>query len=72
MATRDDGGPAFAHGDHTNGGHPGMSLRDWFAGQALAGILANPAVSASAAVHIPAAAYAMADDMLAARKTGGE
>jgi hypothetical protein len=26
-----DGGPAFAHGDPTNGGDPGMSLRDWFA-----------------------------------------
>ncbi len=27
----DDGGPAFAHGDPTNGGDPGMSLRDYFA-----------------------------------------
>lgn len=30
-----DGGPAFATGDHINGGQEGMSLRDWFAGQAL-------------------------------------
>lgn len=83
MATRDDGGNAFpisipGVGDNGAGG---MSLRDWLAGQALAGILANPDVSASAArcnvsttefrVHIPAAAYAMADAMLAARKTEG-
>lgn len=27
----DDGGPAFAHGDPTHGGHPGVSLLDWFA-----------------------------------------
>lgn len=35
--TPDDGGPAFSYGDHINGGHTGMSLRDWFAGQFLAG-----------------------------------
>jgi hypothetical protein len=27
------GGPAFAHGDPVHGGDPGMSLRDYFAGQ---------------------------------------
>lgn len=41
-----DGGPAFPRPDVTwsdaerltgTQGHPGMSLRDWFAGQALAG-----------------------------------
>lgn len=37
---RDDGGPAFPWGEHrTHLG--GMSLRDWFAGQALAGLLAH-------------------------------
>lgn len=34
----DTGGPAFAHGNPEQGGHPGMDLRDWFAGQALAGL----------------------------------
>lgn len=51
---------------------PGMSLRDYFAGQALAGICANsawndmfhPSVNAPSAQ----AAYAMADAMLKARK----
>jgi hypothetical protein len=28
-----DGGPAFAHGNPECGGHPGMSLRDWYASQ---------------------------------------
>jgi hypothetical protein len=70
MATRDDGGPAFAHGDHTNGGHPGMSLRDWFAGQALAGLLAsNQGQNQNELAWL---AYAAADAMLAARKTEGE
>lgn len=36
-----DGGPAFGSGNPTHGGFPGMSLRDWFAGQALAGLYAS-------------------------------
>lgn len=35
MNKEKDGGQAFPHGDPTNGGELGMSLRDWFAGQAL-------------------------------------
>jgi|GEM_PF-1201965 len=27
----EDGGPAFGHGNHEQGGHSGMSLRDYFA-----------------------------------------
>jgi hypothetical protein len=44
MSEPQDGGPAFpGQQDYTNGEwnqtwEPGMSLRDWFAGQALAGI----------------------------------
>lgn len=47
----DDGGPAFPVAGHTGEnpeltaygklGHPGMSLRDWFAGMALQGLLSN-------------------------------
>jgi hypothetical protein len=43
-----DGGPALPTADayHPSGqiayGRKGMTLRDWFAGQALAGLLANP------------------------------
>lgn len=59
-------------------GEPGMTLRDWFAGQALAGILANPALSnpdltgdTSSAVFAEVA-YDAADAMLAARATVSE
>ena len=32
-----DGGQAYPHGDPTNGGDIGMTLRDYFAAKALAG-----------------------------------
>jgi len=44
----DDGGPAYPQMDvvYPNGyaaqGKPGMSLRDYYAGQALMGLLSNP------------------------------
>lgn len=38
--TKDNGGPAFPTG--VTFGGSGMSLRDWFAGQALVGLLAHP------------------------------
>jgi hypothetical protein len=51
-----------------------MSLRDWFAGQALIGLIAS--YSGTSAVFAVEAdtqrAYEYADAMLAARKTGGE
>lgn len=42
MSAHKDGGPAFpfVDNDHCDG-DSGMSLLDWFAGQALAGLLAN-------------------------------
>ena len=36
-----DGGPAFPMASDVSGHQPGMTLRDWFAGQALAGLLAG-------------------------------
>jgi len=47
---------------------PGMSLRDWFAGQAIAGIEA--AGFAYAEAQVAADAYKLADAMLLARATG--
>lgn len=88
MAQRDDGGPAFPVqgqqiGTDTEGApilagqlHHGMTLRDWFAGQALAGMLANPNTTgpASPASALPSAvatfSYAIADAMLAERAKG--
>lgn len=40
MSTQ-DGGPAFSHDGQANY-TGGLSMRDWFAGQALAGILSIP------------------------------
>jgi len=70
MSERNDGGPAFPRGDPTHGGDHGMSLRDWFAGQALAGLLANPKLDEIAPVEempksIAKCAYEASDAMLA-------
>ncbi len=72
-----DGGPAFpvpmftreADGQPmsaTEYGLGGMSLRDWFAGQALAGLLASPETNMPFDVAAPLA-YRHADAMLKAR-----
>lgn len=48
---------------------PGISLRDWFAGQIVSGIIANPHFSPNTSpLQAAAHAYATADAMLAARK----
>ena len=77
-----DGGPAFprppftpkdshdqfAQAGFAATGHPGMSLRDWFAGQALAAI---PHIGCGCDLkneEFAKAAYQIADAMLAARK----
>lgn len=76
MSKHDDGGPAFPT-ESEEAWIAGMSLRDYFAGQALAGLMArNPGFASYD--HRPfepvrtiddyaADAYAMADAMLAAR-----
>lgn len=77
MNTPSDGGPAFPVLEMTHGGgikqrceNPGMSLRDWFAGMALQGLLAR-------AFNNPAElmagwAYQFADDMLTERERKNE
>lgn len=68
-----DGGPAFPtpSAERVSGAIPGMALRDWFAGQALAGLLAPGFASAASAFAEDA--YKLADAMLAARaKKDGE
>ncbi len=72
-----DGGPAFpGEGQHDQfGANPefGMSLRDWLAGQALNGFLANPAADVegndtdSDADLVAKGMYAFADAMLKER-----
>jgi len=59
------GGQAFPGG--TAFSSPGMTLRDWFAGQALAGLIAADTNLASTAESLADFAYDQADAMLAAR-----
>jgi len=72
----DDGGSAFPlcvpdyHGDRPHLQN-GMSLRDWFAGQALAAMTAAPDYSKGPCDQSMAErAYVIADAMIAARKGG--
>jgi len=84
LDTLADGGPAFPsvlykHYPVENSASDGMSLRDWFAGKALAGLLANPCGPIQAnsmsgwqfvncdASSVSAFCYAQADAMLKAR-----
>lgn len=67
--TKKNGGPAFPRPvTEWNAGQPGMTLRDWFAGQALAGIMAgwpaNERISEARAAEI---SYHAADAMIAER-----
>jgi len=68
--TKKDGGPAFPNEyDYI----PGMTLRDWFAGQALAGLWTDDsavAMSRSCSVVMAEDCYQMADAMLAEREKG--
>ena len=72
MTKIDDGGSAFPGQRLGSDGLPesaawdGMSLRDWFAGQALA-MLADPKCISDSNI-VALAAYQVADAMLAARK----
>ena len=74
---RDDGGQAFPmpQAETSEGGHweeNGMSLRDWFAGQALAGLLAGSPDADCGPKGYSADAYSLADAMLATRDGGDD
>ncbi len=80
--TIDDGGLAFpgnrfqkvgnSYGDVQ---HPGMTLRDWFAGQAMAAIISRPITDYADGMlptfaETAADAMEYADALIAARKAG--
>lgn len=77
MAETKDGGPAFPQhvaispsGDVYGSSYygEGLSLRDWFAGQALVGLIASNDPEAGDRIEeIPWYAYSIADAMIAAR-----
>jgi hypothetical protein len=71
--TINDGGPAYPC--HTNplpgklaNAPQGMTLRDYFAGQALTGLLTQPAEPEYGLRYFARSAYLMADEMLKARE----
>lgn len=74
--TARDGGPAFPHDKYMKGGdggwgtfaHGGMSLRDWFAGQALSALVDPEDDGATHPDVFAEHAYSIADAMLAARE----
>ena len=71
MTSKPDGGPAFPqpvhgdeYGDTRHTGIPGMTLRQWYAGQALAGNLAHPDSITDEKAHARFA-FKIADAMIA-------
>ena len=46
----------------------GMTLRDYFAAQAMQGLLANPECPLTPLDEVPQASYALADAMMKARE----
>ena len=76
MSTPKDGGPAFPQqsiGPEFPTGYCGMSLRDWFAGQALAGAIQSYREGGCERTEkdLAESCYSAADAMLAAREKGG-
>jgi hypothetical protein len=69
-----DGGSAFPMGYHPEGNnadHTGMSLRDWFAGMAMQGLLSKDYYSFTSDLDDAVIqAYKVADAMIAERKKG--
>lgn len=71
---KNDGGPAFPGAYKTNTGLPfwseGMSLRDYFAGLAMQGMLANSALDLAGenGFYVVKSAYRMSDAMIQHRE----
>jgi hypothetical protein len=71
------GGPAFPHDAIEDpdtegcfyGGHPGMTMRDYFAAKAMQAFIGQH-VDACGDAHLAEESYAIADAMLKAREKG--
>ena len=64
--SHNNGGPAFPNKDKFGNMIAGMSLRDWFAGQAIASVSFST-MQRSSIKEIAEHSYALADAMLEAR-----
>lgn len=69
MTTKDTSGPVYPCLERGGNGldltHPGMTLRQWYAGLAMQGMLACPVQPQSGPDMFARDAFAMADAMLA-------
>ena len=63
-----DGGPAFPNNDAHGCAYAGMTLRDWFAGQALTGVMAHNDSVKWSPNAVASDCYDYADAMLEARE----
>jgi hypothetical protein len=68
MSNTDTGGPAFPCPTISIGQHQGMTLRDYFAGQALASVNLGIGVTYDFYSRTAKHCYALADAMLKARE----
>lgn len=72
MSEINSGGNAFPYcvwvGDHHNGHNTGMTLREWFAGMALQGMIASGDANDNQIGVIAQEAYKLADAMIRAGK----
>ncbi|WP_043767568.1 hypothetical protein [Algiphilus aromaticivorans] len=68
MSVRNDGGPAFAHGNPDQGGAAGMSMRDYFAAKVMHALITRLELKDDPK-KVPGVAYAVADAMLKARES---
>jgi hypothetical protein len=68
MSNTDTGGPAFPTGTGVTPYNPGMTLRDYFAGQALASVNLGIGVTDDFYSRTAKHCYALADAMLKARE----
>lgn len=72
MRGRDTGGPAFPPVHDPMKHESGMTLRDWFAGQHIAGTFGGQPGRHLIAENAARDAYELADAMLAERAKGGD
>ena len=74
MNAMNDGGPAFPRPSTGPSTPPqeGMSIRDWFAGQALAGLCATEGWRNNMPEAVSRMSVAIADAMLKAREGGAK
>ena len=68
MSTPQDGGPAFPYWNLAENTNHGITLRDWFAGMAMQGMLSNPDFNGASDASVAGFAFRQADAMIEGRE----